>query len=57
MNHSGGHEAISVPQNVKAWDIDPYSKEVLQNIETFFSALREIRPIVYLGKYKMLACR
>ena len=36
MNLSGGREAISVPQNVKAWEIDPYSKEVLQNIETIF---------------------
>ena len=56
MNLFQGHKAISVPQNVKAWDIDPYSKEVLLNPETFFSALREKGPFVYLNKYKMLAC-
>ena len=51
-----GHKAIAVPQNVKAWDIDPYSKEVLLNPETFFSDLRKKGPFVYLNKYKMLAC-
>ncbi len=51
-----GHKAIAVPQNVTAWDIDPYSKEVLLNPEPFFSALRERGPFVYLNKYKMLAC-
>ena len=56
MNLFQGHKAIAVPQNVKAWDIDPYSKEVLLNPETFFSALREKGPFVYLNKYKMLAC-
>ena len=56
MNLFQGHKAITVPQNVTAWDIDPYSKEVLLNPETFFSALRERGPFVYLNKYKMLAC-
>ena len=56
MNLFQGHKAIAVPQNVTAWDIDPYSKEVLLNPETFFSALRERGPFVYLNKYKMLAC-
>ena len=56
MNLFQGHKAIAVPQNVTAWDIDPYSKEVLLNPETFFSALREKGPFVYLNKYKMLAC-
>ena len=56
MNLFQGHKAIAVPQDVKAWDIDPYSKEVLLNPETFFSALREKGPFVYLNKYKMLAC-
>ncbi len=56
MNLFQGHKAIAVPQNVIAWDIDPYSKEVLLNPETFFSALREKGPFVYLNKYKMLAC-
>jgi cytochrome P450 len=56
MNLFQGHKAIAVPQNVKAWDIDPYSKEVLLNPEPFFSALRERGPFVYLSKYKMLAC-
>ncbi len=51
-----GHKAIKVPQNITAWDIDPYSKEVLLDPETFFSALRERGPFVYLNKYKMLAC-
>ena len=51
-----GHKAIKVPQNTLAWDIDPYSKEVLLNPEKFFSALRERGPFVYLTKYKMLAC-
>ncbi|MDC3090481.1 cytochrome P450 [Paracoccaceae bacterium] len=51
-----GHKAIKVPQNIMAWDIDPYSKEVLLDPETFFSALREKGPFVYLNKYKMLAC-
>ena len=50
------HKAIKVPQNTLAWDIDPYSKEVLLNPEKFFSALRERGPFVYLTKYKMLAC-
>ena len=56
MNLFQGHKAIAAPQNVTAWDIDPYSKEVLLNPETFFSALRERGPFVYLNKYKMLAC-
>ena len=56
MNLFEGHKAIAVPQNVTAWNIDPYSKEVLLNPETFFSALREKGPFVYLNKYKMLAC-
>ncbi len=56
MNLFQGHKAIAVPQNVIAWDIDPYSKEVLLNPETFFNALREKGPFVYLNKYKMLAC-
>ncbi len=56
MNLFQGHKAIAVPQNVTAWDIDPYSKEVLLNPEPFFSALRERGPFVYLNKYKMLAC-
>ena len=56
MNLFQGHKAIAVPQNVTAWDIDPYSKEVLLNPEPFFSALRERGPFVYLSKYKMLAC-
>ena len=51
-----GHKAIAVPQNVTAWDIDPYSREVLLNPEPFFSGLRERGPFVYLNKYKMLAC-
>ena len=51
-----GHKAIKVPQNITAWDIDPYSKEVLLDPETFFSDLRERGPFVYLNKYKMLAC-
>ena len=51
-----GHKAIKVPQNITEWDIDPYSKEVLLDPETFFSALRERGPFVYLNKYKMLAC-
>ena len=51
-----GHKAIKVPQNTLAWDIDPYSKEVLLNPEDFFDALRERGPFVYLSKYKMLAC-
>ena len=55
MNLFQGHKAIAVPQNVTAWDIDPYSKEVLLNPEPFFSALREKGPFVYLNKYKMLA--
>ena len=56
MNLFQGHKAIAVPQNVTAWEIDPYSKEVLLNPEPFFSALREKGPFVYLNKYKMLAC-
>ena len=56
MNLFQGHKAIAVPQNVKAWDIDPYSKEVLLNPETFFNDLRKKGPFVYLNKYKMLAC-
>jgi cytochrome P450 len=56
MNLFQGHKAIAVPQNVTAWDIDPYSKEVLLNPEPFFSNLREKGPFVYLSKYKMLAC-
>ena len=56
MNLFQGHKAISVPQNVTVWDIDPYSKEVLLNPETFFCGLRERGPFVYLNKYKMLAC-
>ncbi len=56
MNLFQGHKAIAVPKNVTSWDIDPYSKEVLLNPETFFSALRERGPFVYLNKYKMLAC-
>ena len=51
-----GHKAIKVPRNTSAWDIDPYSKEVLLNPEDFFDALRERGPFVYLSKYKMLAC-
>ena len=51
-----GHKAIKVPQNITVWDVDPYSKEVLLDPETFFSALRERGPFVYLNKYKMLAC-
>ena len=51
-----GHKAIKVPRNTLAWDIDPYSKEVLLNPEDFFDALRERGPFVYLSKYKMLAC-
>ena len=51
-----GHRAIKVPQNITVWDVDPYSKEVLLDPETFFSALRERGPFVYLNKYKMLAC-
>ena len=56
MNLFQGHKAIAVPKNVTAWDIDPYSKEVLLNPETFFSDLRKKGPFVYLNKYKMLAC-
>ena len=51
-----GHKAIKVPQNTLAWDIDPYSKDVLLNPENFFNNLREKGPFVYLSKYKMLAC-
>ena len=51
-----GHKAIKVPWNTLAWDIDPYSKEVLLNPEDFFDGLRERGPFVYLSKYKMLAC-
>ena len=51
-----GHKAIKIPHNTSAWDIDPYSKEVLLNPEDFFKALRERGPFVYLSKYKMLAC-
>ena len=51
-----GHKAIKIPQNTLAWDIDPYSKDVLLNPENFFENLREKGPFVYLSKYKMLAC-
>ena len=51
-----GHKAIKAPQNTLAWDIDPYSKDVLLNPESFFNNLREKGPFVYLSKYKMLAC-
>ena len=51
-----GHKAIKIPQNTLAWDIDPYSKDVLLNPENFFNNLREKGPFVYLSKYKMLAC-
>ena len=56
MNLFQGHKAIKIPQNTLAWDIDPYSKDVLLNPEKFFNALREKGPFVYLSKYKMLAC-
>ena len=52
MNLFQGHKAIAVPQNVIAWDIDPYSKEVLLNPETFFSALPERVPLSNLMNIK-----
>ena len=37
MNLFEEHKAIAVPQNVKAWDIDPYSKDVLLDPKTFLA--------------------
>lgn len=51
-----GHIAIPCPEGVAAWDIDPYSDEVLLDPEPYYAGLRARGPLVYLERYAMLAC-
>lgn len=56
MNLIEGHLAITAPQGVPIWDIDPYAESVLGNLEQFYRELREQGPFAYIPKYAILAC-
>ncbi len=36
---------------VETWDIDPYSIDVLNDLEKWFAGLRERGPVVWLSRY------
>ena len=51
-----GHLAISPPEGVQAWDIDPYAPEIQTDPIPFFTDLRAKGAFAYLPKYSMLIC-
>ncbi|WP_321395959.1 cytochrome P450 [Emcibacter sp.] len=51
-----GHLAISPPNNVPVWDIDPYDVEILKNPGEYYEELIAKGPFVYIPKYSVLAC-
>ncbi len=51
-----GHRAISPPEGVSVWDVDPFDPVILKSPEGFYAELRERGPFVYLSRYSMLSC-
>lgn len=51
-----GHLAISPPEGVQAWGIDPYAPEIQTDPIPFFTDLRAKGAFAYLPKYSMLIC-
>ena len=49
------HVAIARPDGVLEWDIDPFSDEILGDLEAFYEALRARGPFVYIPRYAVLA--
>lgn len=50
-----GHYAITKPEHVKAWDVDPYSEDYLQNPAPHYAQLRDMGDFVYVPKYSIMA--
>ena len=55
MKMMHGHLAVDAPENVPAWDVDPYDPEILANPTDYYAELRAKGPFVYLTRYAMLA--
>ena len=51
-----GHKAITPPDGVSVWDVDPYADDILCDGRAFFDELRRKGPFVFLPKYGVLAC-
>lgn len=50
-----GHHAITKPETVEAWDVDPYCEEYLQNPAPYYAQLRDLGDFVYVPKYSIMA--
>ena len=55
MNMLHGHLAVEAPENVPAWDVDPYDPDILADPTDYYAELRARGPFVYLTRYAMLA--
>lgn len=50
------HMATAPPAGVPIWDVDPYASDILRDPNTYYAALRDKGPFVYIPKYAILAC-
>jgi len=51
-----GHRAISPPDGVPEWDVDPYDPAILADPADYYAELRRQGPFAYIPKYAILAC-
>ncbi|WP_237708099.1 cytochrome P450 [Oceanicola sp. S124] len=51
-----GHRAITPPEGMPVWDVDPFDTDILRDPEAYYGELRARGPVVYIPRWSVLAC-
>ncbi len=55
MNLIEGHQPITSHTGIPALDVDPYDPEILKAPNSYYAAIRDAGPVVYIPQYSILA--
>ncbi|MBY5973348.1 cytochrome P450 [Ferrimonas balearica] len=50
-----GHRAITPPEGMPVWDVDPFDTAVLSDPDAYYAGLRDRGPVVYIPRWSVLA--